>query len=271
MEQPFNENNSVAKAEKAKYYKGINHNNLIVKFIADTDGDHFDGIVVESDCDYPVGLQSDTWYNPLFEPCDYTEQDTPVTEQPRSDLELRAKKRIPLEDKLHAILREAIDEVERLEQENAQLKQNNEGISNLYRAALDRVAELETELGTRAKQSAEPKEPVYDAKWLANVVKNYDDIYCLDGANINVGGITLSAKDSAPIIMAALAKHVNPLFEADNNFSWEIMYKNSDYSPLNYTIGCGICGSVFTSKAAAQKAIEILTTHFPGVLKNYLN
>jgi len=76
--------------------------------------------------------------------------------------------------------------------------------------------------------------------------------------------------------MAALAKELNPLFEASKDgYIFDVFYDtsiaaNSDkcqvgkYSKAHIT-NC----SIFTSKQAAQQAIDILTQLAPDVLKNY--
>ena len=126
-----------------------------------------------------------------------------------------------------------------------------------------------TELSAKlAELLSNPKELVYDAKWLANVVNNYDDIYWLSGETVSVGGITLSPKDSAPIIMAALAKELNPLFEFDGK-KWFIGQQNNSITLWDTTKDYFGSDNIFTSKKSAQKAIDILTQTAPQVLKNY--
>jgi hypothetical protein len=155
-------------------------------------------------------------------------------------------------NELFAAIEQVGKQVKKLEQENTELKA--------------KLAELLNN----------PKELVYDAEWLANVVKKYGN-YWMSTVSFRVGTTDylgnefppLSPKDSAPIIMASLAKELNPLFEADCKYSWEVMFKNGEYSLLNNSIHSSIFGSVFTSEQAAQQAINILTQIAPEVLQNY--
>jgi hypothetical protein len=105
---------------------------------------------------------------------------------------------------------------------------------------------------------------VYDAEWLANVVKNYDDIYWLSGETVSVGGVTLSPKDSAPIIMAALAKELN-----GGKVGKEVIWFDAEmgrYDVWEKETPASYGNILFVD---AQKAIEILTQLAPQVLKNY--
>jgi hypothetical protein len=138
----------------------------------------------------------------------------------------------------------------------------------------DNIKDLEQENTELRAQLAEllsnPKELVYDAKWLANVVNNYDDIYWLSGGTVSVGGITLSPKDSAPIIMAALAKELNPLFKANKDGSMYCIQEQSGEMCVGITYKhMRDAAHIFTSEQAAKKTIDILTQIAPQVLKNY--
>jgi outer membrane phospholipase A len=174
-----------------------------------------------------------------------------------------------------------------LEQENAQLKNQIQFAWNDKQTlinALEQIKTLKTELATLKQPKTKPEQlPVYDAEWLANVVSNYNN-YRLDTETFRVGVTdylgneypTLSDKDSAPIIMAALAKELNPLFEDDKDgYICGLFYDNTistdddKYQVSRYTKAHITNCSIFSSKQATQKAIDILNSINPQVLKNY--
>lgn len=151
-----------------------------------------------------------------------------------------------------------------LEQENAKLK--------------ERIAELEAQLIGNSEQL--PVESVYDVEWLENALQGYNPEYRLSVTGTQVGIKTgenedfktyhyISAKDSAPIIIAALAKHLNGGKDVSGEF--EVIVSN----PKNYEVkihqtSTTYHGGVNFAPDTAQKAIDILSTHFYEVLKNYL-
>lgn len=162
--------------------------------------------------------------------------------------------------------KELVNENTRLEQENAELK--------------ERIAELEAQLA----QNAELKEPVYNKEWLHNCVNHYNCGYFIthsikDGMLISVysGGIscpTLSPKDSAPIIINALAKYTNSLYkERDWIAIWqEASCDNEEDNGTRFSYASKDTRTnahVFNSPESAQKALDILL-NFPTVKRNYL-
>jgi hypothetical protein len=123
-----------------------------------------------------------------------------------------------------------------------------------------------------AQLLSNPKELVYDAEWLANVVKKYNEGYILNDTCICVYHPLnrLSAKDSAPIIMAALAKELNPLFKANKDGSMYCIQEQSGEMCVGITYKhIRDAAHIFTSEQAAQQAIDILTQIDPQILKNY--
>lgn len=185
-------------------------------------------------------------------------------------LPILGKENAHLETKIDQYIRERDrhqTKIAELQAEIEMLKSRNEALNKLNNDYELLNGNLQSEL-EKLKQPLRNTEqlPVYDANWLANVVNNYDDIYWLDGANVRVGGIALSSKDSTNIIVAALAKKFNPLFEASDS-KWFIASNATGLVVYDTQYSDG--GTLFTSKQSAQKAIDILTQHFPEVLKNY--
>jgi hypothetical protein len=200
---------------------------------------------------------------------------SPEVEQPKTPLE--------------KVLGSALNEVKgmqkhicELEQENTELKADNNALKlETLRAnasesdLLNKVADLESQITALAgladfeqEPLSNPKELVCDAEWLANVVNNYDDIYWLSGETVSVGGITLSPKDSAPIIFAALSKKLN--VNSDNLEDYEILaFQNGEISVTRCTKQSAYFGEVKFAWNTAQKAIDILTQIAPQILKNY--
>jgi hypothetical protein len=165
------------------------------------------------------------------------------------------------------------------ERENAQLKQQQENTwseKETLKNALAKIAELESQL----KQPIENSEqlPVYDVDWLDKVVKVYGKsigtcyFYKNGLVGMPVNGLPyLDPKTSSNVIMAALAKKLNPMFEAeDKNDAWFISIEHGQYEvnkvDLHYV---KTSDSIFASSQAAQKAIYILNSINPKVLKNY--
>ncbi len=119
---------------------------------------------------------------------------SPEVEQPKTEMESCLDKKLSdnptIADSIGSHMHLAFEYSKQLVNENTRL-----------RAQLYRLPILEQENAQlKAELLSNPKELVYDAEWLANVVKNYDDIYLLSGETVSVGGVTLSPKDSAPII-----------------------------------------------------------------------
>jgi FtsZ-binding cell division protein ZapB len=162
--------------------------------------------------------------------------------------------------------------VKNLEQENTELRaevidwqKTNQDLLGAFDKANDTISNLSDQL---AELLSNPKELVYDAEWLAGVVRKYDINYGFGGRShtIIINEFSLSAKDSAPIIMAALAKELNPLYEVDGR-KWFIATNSNRVVVYDTQYSDG--GTLFTSKQSAQKAIGILTQIDPQVLKNY--
>lgn len=116
------------------------------------------------------------------------------------------------------------------------------------------------------EQRNTPVEPVYDAKWLDGIIKEYDDLLHLGSDNIHVGfqgkdeTIYLKAKDSAPIILNALAKHLNNGKKGNEIIIQDCgVVEVHDLRDYDYGV---------PSFVDAEKAISILT-NFPEVLPNY--
>lgn len=167
-----------------------------------------------------------------------------------------------------------------LEAENLKARHYMKDLTELLGKSQMTIADLEAQLAAKNELLSNAEQlPVYDADWLANTVNNYDDIYWLIGVNINVGGITMSAKDSAHIILRAVAKKLNGDWFSDWQDSGQNKYAimndtwdetSADYlcKEVNSLNNFGV--TVFKNAETAQKAIDILTEHFPEVLKNYL-
>jgi hypothetical protein len=124
----------------------------------------------------------------------------------------------------------------------------------------------------------EPKEPVYDFKWLDVVLQKYNPLYRyyndkdLVDIDIEINGrrnyISLGLKASAGIILEALAKELN--VNNDSLIDYEIIaYQDGKYSVTRCRPETAYFGEVKFAWNTAQKAIDILSTHFPEVLKNY--
>lgn len=156
---------------------------------------------------------------------------------------------------------------------------NNE-LKNDNQAYQDRISELILEVARlKGEKANEPKEPVYDDEWLKKILLEYrwgygyfrNQVY-LTSAD---GGVHLyiSPKDSAPIIMAALAKELNGDWNGKGDYS-VIGLAPSDKSYQIFhcvsTVHLYVGETKFRDYNTAQKAIDILTTHFPEVIKNYL-
>lgn len=109
------------------YYKAI-HSDCIVQWISDTDDMQFKGIVIVDDATCEVGDIAEFWDKDSFEPCNYT-PNTDVVSQREDFPEVDLPSRVSLADKLHKILEESISENERLEQENAQIKEQVEELT----------------------------------------------------------------------------------------------------------------------------------------------
>jgi hypothetical protein len=168
-----------------------------------------------------------------------------------------------------------------LEQKNAQLKNQIQFAWNDKQTlinALEQIKTLQTELATLKQPKTKPEQlPVYDAEWLANVVSKYNN-YWLETKTFRVGVTdilgneypTLSEQDSAPIIFNALAKELIPLFEVDPNQSMYCIQRVHEEVTTGMTYSHMVdCAHIFTSEQAAQKAIDILNSINPQVLKNY--
>jgi hypothetical protein len=130
----------------------------------------------------------------------------------------------------------------------------------------------------RAAVQLEPKEPVYDFKWLDVVLQKYNPLYRyyndkdLVDIDIEINGrrdyISLDPKASAGIILEALAKELN--VNNDSLIDYEIIaYQDGKYSVTRCHPQTAYFGEVKFAWNTAQKAIDILSTHFPEVLKNY--
>ena len=286
------------------YVKGINHDNLIVEFQKQTEDDCFEGVVVESSVTcYPIGYFSTKWQVVVFEPCDYTPaiseaiekanqenqskpfcgfEFSPEVEQPNNLLEI-GKTFNTLSEQLNSLIQENVslsdgnalyqDKIKDLEQENTELRADKERIVDLLNKAQITIADLESQL------LSNPKELVYDVEWLAKVVKKYNEGYVLDDNCICVFHPLnrLSAKDSAPIIMAALAKELNSDWVADwednEQKKWRI---ENGYTARGYVVRASVFSfqnyrgiTVFKDEETALQAIDILTQIDPQVLKNY--
>jgi hypothetical protein len=160
-----------------------------------------------------------------------------------------------------------------LEQENAQLENLLKVSKDLNNDYKDSIADLESQL------LSNPKELVYDAEWLDKVVKKYNEGYVLNDTCICVYHPLnrLSPKDSAPIIMAALAKELNSDWVADwednEQKKWRI---ENGYTARGYVVRASVFSfqnyrgiTVFKDEQTALQAIDILTQIDPQILKNY--
>jgi hypothetical protein len=73
-------------------------------------------------------------------------------------------------------------------------------------------------------------------------------------------------KDSAPIILAALAKELNG---GESNDGWYIVQKDCSVYDIGLHSTAKFDMVNFKDKPTAQKAIDILTQIAPQILKNY--
>jgi hypothetical protein len=127
-------------------------------------------------------------------------------------------------------------------------------------------------------KSPEPTEnteqlPVYDIEWLNSLLNKYWVWYgILEESYPTVlsmpSRMPLDLKASAGIILEALAKELN--VNNDSLIDYEIIaYQDGKYSVTRCRPETAYFGEVKFAWNTAQKAIDILSTHFPEVLKNY--
>lgn len=266
--------------ETPRYFKS-KESQRIVKATSEIKENRFKGIVVIPFGSDEVGEEA-VWIADRFVECDYTPKEpviefvgevSPATEQSKPQSPLTPYGRY----------------VQELEQENAQLKAENlrareytNELTELLGKSQITIADLEAENLKLKEESlkdfqqerltSEPVEPVYDANWLRKVIGNYNSNYGFGGRSnlVIFRDDALDAKTSATIILNALAKHLNPLFWANiEHGMWSINQseQSGKYKPFQFT-NYKASDGIFTSEAAAEKAISILT-NFPEVLPNY--
>ena len=248
---------NIGEAVKPKYLKQPKLG-LIVEFIKDQgDGVFFTGKVVDSGksehC--PVGYIGNGFVVGAFEPCDYTPPtfefvDSPAVEQPKTLAEQLA---------------------EALKWKDAYKSHLDEG-GEIILELVAKVEKLESELATLRGD----KEVAYDADWLKLMVARYKWIYIVNEPPLvsvyttDSNYTTLDPKTSAFIIISALAKELNPQFDADPNQSMFCIQRVHEEVVTGMTYSHMVdAAHSFTSEQSAQKAIDILTQNFPEVLKSY--
>lgn len=198
----------------------------------------------------------------------------------RAAVQLEPNKVNTLLDTIEQVRKQVID----LEQKNYELESDNlkardyiGGLTELLGKSQMIIAELEAQLAAKSEVLSNTEQlPVYDANWISNVVSKYNHDYgiSIDGLRIGLftfgGSNYLSQKDSAPILMAALAKELNGDWVGKGNY-WLLHYDlvHEEYMSSEYGATYEFGQPKFKTKQSAQKAIDILTTHFPEVLKNY--
>lgn len=248
----------------SRYLRHKTVNGLIVEWHKNKKHGEFQATVIQQGASvWPVGDKSSRWVLESFEPCDYTpvfefvKEDSPATEQ-------------PIRYTAEAIMQRILDKSKKLEQENAQLREEKINVIDLLNKSQIRIAELEGLIGNTDNSS----EPVYDTKWLDKTIQQYsNDKYGLFLENhivavANLGSwAELDPLTSANIIVRAVAKHLNG---GDCNEGWYICLKtDGQYEiSLHSTSKFGIVN--YKDKSTAQKAISILNSIDEQILKNYL-
>lgn len=278
--------NKSAVVEVGKYYKGIYDGTIVKCTGKGNDWDVFAGVVVFSGhTANPLNKTSDAWIKECFLPCDYDEQNT--TEKQSAD----NAPSMGIDDHANLDVFHSIEDIkqgfERLVEQNKRLKQKlnianpqllsvtqtNTDLTKQVEELTQQVFDLKREnsqlkSGLAAQSQVWNAEPVYDVEWLMDVVGRYNPDYSVgDDSNICVKGhhgyeYPLSSKDSAPIIMAALAKEVG------TGRQFIVQNANGEITISIYYEDDGVqTGQIGFENA--QKAIDILNQHFPQVLKNY--
>jgi hypothetical protein len=281
--------NNKPQVEKPKYLK--HKTGGFIFEVTSQEGDIFEGVIVECNQYSMVHAKGEkrTDLNvKYFEPCDYTppikkqENMTISTiDQQLGEQPVKPSITVPhfeshdntLPDQSQILGFEVSPEVE-------QPNKTNE-LFTLIEQVRKKLIDLEQENTELKAQLAEllsnPKKLVYDAKWLNKIVCNYNANYGFDDGVVYVRGSygnnevlnQISPKDSAPIIMAALAKELNPLYEVHDERRYGIHQHKGGYAIEWSSIGNTNATEIFTSETSAQKAIDILTKIAPQVLKNY--
>lgn len=229
--------------EKPKYFKSTSNGVIVECTGLDKYTDCFSGVVVHQGMsNVSLGHTSDTWITSFFEPCDYTPNEvSPETEQPKFSN--------PIEMACYEV--------------SKALKEKDA-----------RIAELEAQLAEKNEQSSNTKQlPVYDAKWLNEVVKKYSHTYQLHIKQPTIvfamvlgedNGVGLEPKESANIILRAVAKELNGR-EKGNQYIFR-------YIDGSFCVGHTKDSSTKDANVLfvnASKAIEILNSIEPQILKNY--
>ena len=289
---------------------------LIVKWLSHVSHNRFEAVVIQQGSSiYEVGLKETDWNLRYFEPCDYTPavEVSPEVEQPKTEMEscldkklsdnptiadsigshfqlafeyseqlvnentsLRAQLyRLPILEQENAQLKAPLTPtgrlyVQKLEQENRELRADKERIVDLLNKAQITIADLESQL------LSNPKELVYDAEWLQNILQsNFGSQYNYSGNGIVAiipngfdEHFCLGPKVSAGIIMAALAKELNDGENVKGQFE-VIVCTPKDYEIRVHQTSTTYHGAPRFAPNTAQKAIGILTQIAPQVLKNY--
>jgi hypothetical protein len=159
--------------------------------------------------------------------------------------------------------------VQKLEQENRELRADKERVVDLLNKAQITIAELENQLANLTSKPIQSKEPVYDAEWLQNILQsNFGSQYNYSGNGIVAiipNGFDehfyLDPKASAGIILEALAKELN-----GGEIGTQVIIQDNGLTGYIFESTCNYGTPAFVD---AQKAIDILTNIAPEVLKNY--
>ena len=236
-------NNNTKPTKMSEYYKY--HNGLILKRLKDNLDGYFVGIVVSvGGSDWSVGCISDYFCYEHFKPYTPTPQELiewDETTTPTNDNPIKLQYALWL-----------------LEQR----KEKNETIGNSERLS---------------------KEPVYNAKWLNGLLQRQYSLYsfCEENKRVFIAAIDenqkhhdnyyLDPKASANIAIRAIAKEFNGDWDGSGHYA-AINYstKKDKYFPtLHSSRFIDYAFIKFKDADTAKKAIDVLTTHFPEVIKNY--
>lgn len=274
-------NNQVVKqsltTEKPKYYKSDSGD--IVLWLSEGNGIFFEAKYIFGGSRLEGELINCNYA--FYKPCDYTE---PVEVSPETDYDgcghemdtlLVSPEEPSKVNTLLATIEQVRKQVIDLEQKNYELEaqlQNNWSEKETLNNALKRIAELEAQLAAKSEVLSNTEQlPVYDYDWLLSILIKHDHYYGFLFQIVDNGLFSpLLPQDSAPIILRALAKELDGVYKTNKDGNMYCIQEQNGELCVGLTYKhMKDAAHIFTSEIAAQKAIDILTTHFPVVLKNY--
>lgn len=185
------------------------------------------------------------------------------------------------EEKYLGEIEELEADFERVNKEADNLQKEAHNFHRDITAANEKIEQLNELVQKQMSELSTLRQPivtetVYDTQWLNLVVMSYNPIYCLryDGTvgvqDKDENWTPLPAKDSAPILMNALAKELNGDWDGKGDY-WSIHYDlvHEEYLPSEYGNSYEFGQPKFKDEPTAQKVISILNTISPEILKNY--